>query len=357
MSSTAGANIPVQHQQQQQQQQQRQQQLQLQQHCTFMTAQPARPVHPCLPPYINSPHAIIPHINDHYYGFNDRPLPVELPLPLPLPLPAPPQGFYGYPGVTYAPPTLAGAHSGTREVSTGAAAIAGGIDPNRFAGTSPISFSDDLSQVSTFPAKFFSAFNDGDMRALCKVVDKHCTRDVVHRTNTCDRAYSGRDFIKTLYTTVGQTHPDFVFLMKDTKVVNSVGGKVILVVKTYFTGTRVIHEKSIIEDMHGSGSDSSTMFTQGFLDLSSIPAAKREEMTATAARCFSENKPIRVFGKALFYFTLNERRKVVEFYNEISVSSVSAVEEKQANDGGRTDNAVDSDTTSTTTTATASPHK
>ena len=109
----------------------------------------------------------------------------------------------------------------------------------------------DVAYISTtFPTRFFNAFNEGDLAKLFRMVDEACTEDCELRTPFCPKTFSGRDNVKRLFQSFAMTHPDCVFKLKHTaRLICEGDGSRAVAVTVYFVATRTGTQSTFTDEL------------------------------------------------------------------------------------------------------------
>jgi hypothetical protein len=165
------------------------------------------------------------------------------------------------------------------------------------------------------------------MESVFRIVDECCTMNCAHRSSSTGRVFVGREIIKEAFASCAATFPDFVYLLKDAKLVRRADGARILAVKTYFTGTRTDARMSLADELFHDDYEKEVpheLFDESKMSADEIAQAK--EITMRARR---EGGPYRVFGKVLYHFALNRLNKIIEFFTAVTVHGLTGIDPQQ----------------------------
>jgi hypothetical protein len=128
--------------------------------------------------------------------------------------------------------------------------------------------------------------------------------------------------------------PDLVYLLKDAKLVrhdHEVGGgaSMAIVVKTYFTGTRIDLRRSFVDEMFTDDdqeNEENVLLPEAFLTESNLAEEEKFQIRQLISACQDTGDPFRVFGKCVFNFILNSStKKVTEFWTIATIKGIQAV--------------------------------
>jgi hypothetical protein len=178
------------------------------------------------------------------------------------------------------------------------------------------------AEIAKFPVRLFNAFNDGNLRKVMQIIDENCTDDCAHRTPSTSKIFIGKENLKNKFLSAASTYPDMVFLLKEAELLRRSDGTRIIAVKTYFSGTRTDTRRSFIDEIFSNKGD--TISDAFFRD----PKMTGEDIRRTkefSLRSKLNGTPYRVFGKSMYYFTLNSDRKVVEMFTVVTLKDMKEV--------------------------------
>jgi hypothetical protein len=178
----------------------------------------------------------------------------------------------------------------------------------------------ELHEISKFPVRLFNAFNTGDMKMVYSVLDENLVQDCLLRTSSVDRVLVGREYVKKMFHSMTVTHPDFVYLLRDARMIRAADGTRAIAVKLYFSGTRLDTRPSFNDEIFRKPG---LNVAETLLDMSKMSPEEIEAAKQVGENNRTQGSPYRIFGKVWYRYRLNDENKITEVFCVVTLKSLT----------------------------------